>query len=87
MENDTVTNGTAFEQTLPRPFPHARVRGNFGEKFASQGREDKIKRVWYFWPLEANSSSCVAIGRIELSSVNQASNKIHGILTRHHGGK
>ena len=54
--------------------------GNFGEKFASWGREDKIKYVWYFWSCEANSSRCAAIVRIDLHSVNQASNKIHSIL-------
>ena len=57
------------------------MRGNFGEKFALWGREDKIKYVWYFWPCEANSSRCAAIVRIDRRSVNQASNKIHAILT------
>ena len=58
----------------------ARVQGNFGEELASGGREDKIKHVWYFWASEANSSLCAAIVRIKLSSVNQACDKILGIL-------
>ena len=62
----------------------SRVRGNFGEKLASRGREDKIKYVQYFCPREPNSSLCAAIVVIELSSVEQASNKIHGILTWHY---
>ena len=51
------------------------VRGNFGEKFASQGHEDKITHVGYFWSQKVNSLWCVTIVRIELSLVNQASNK------------
>ena len=57
-----------------QPFSH-RVRGTFGEKLASRGREEKIKHVWYFSPREANSSLCAAIVRIELSLVNEACNK------------
>ena len=34
-----------------------------------------------YWPWEANSSLCAAIARIELSLINQASNKVHDILT------
>ena len=34
----------------------SRVQGNFGEEFASRGREDKIKHIWYFGASEANSS-------------------------------
>ena len=59
-----------------------RVRGNFGGKFASQGHEDKIKHVCFFFShRESNSSLCAAIVIIGLSSGNQASNKIHDILT------
>ena len=53
----------------------SRVRQSFGEKFASRGREDKIRHVGYFWPREANSSMCAAIVRIWLSLVNQPSNE------------
>ena len=34
----------------------SRVQGNFGEEFASRGREDKIEHIWYFGASEANSS-------------------------------
>ena len=61
----------------------SRVRQSFGEKFASRGREDKIKQVGYFWPREVNSSMCAAIARIWLSLINQPSNKnaLHSHVT------
>ena len=46
----------------------------FGEKFASRGREENIKLVWYFLPREANSSLCAANMRIWLSQANRSSN-------------
>ena len=54
----------------------SRVRRNFGEKFASRGREENIQHVWYFLPREANSSSCAATVRIWLSPIHRLSNKI-----------
>ena len=85
MENvkPAATLKERVEQTVSRGglLKHfSRVQGNFGEELASGGREDKIKHVWYFWASEANSSLCAAIVRIKLSSVNQACNKILGIL-------
>lgn len=69
------------EQTVLRG--GLRMRGTFGEKFTSRGREEKIKHVWCFSPREASSSLYAAIVRIELSLVNQASNKntLHSHVT------
>ena len=54
----------------------SRVRRNFGEKFASRGREENIQHVWYFLPREANPSSFAATVRIWLGPINRSSNKI-----------
>ena len=36
----------------------SRVRRSFRENFATQGREENICHVWYFWPRKADSSPC-----------------------------
>ena len=70
FSNDQLYNCIKKMGKLPREGVRStvssRVRGNFADKFASRGREDKIEQG-YFWPREANSSLCAAIVRIELS--------------------
>ena len=57
----------------------SRVRRSFRENFATQGREENICHVWYFWPRKADSSPCAVNVWIGLSQINQLANEI-GLL-------
>ena len=49
------------------------------ENFATQGREENICHVWYFWPWKADSSPCAVNVWIGLSQINPFANEI-GLL-------
>ena len=50
-----------------------------GAVFATQGREENICHVWYFWPRKADSSPCTVNVWIGLILINQLANEI-GLL-------
>ena len=55
------------------------VRRSFHENFATQGREENICHVWYFWPGKRDSSPCSVNVWIGLTLINQLENEI-GLL-------